>query len=135
MDMNVQNVSGASYNATANQKPPVEREVKVKQEKSPPQEAKPTAIEIRQSKASQQDDMSLEEMKEALESALANADKAGNPVHKSIRMRVFEKNQRVYAEIVDRNTGEVIGEVPSREVIEKLYNIAEAAGLLFDRDA
>ena len=50
-----------------------------------------------------------------------------------IRLRVFQPTGRVYAEVVDPNTKEVVKTVPPVEMLKVTANLQRTLGLLVDR--
>ncbi len=53
----------------------------------------------------------------------------------SLRLRIFEPTGRVYAEILDPETREVLKTVPAMEMLEVTARLRETLGLLVDREA
>ncbi len=70
-----------------------------------------------------------EEIKRAIEQIKLYPDQ----VDKRLKFRVSESRDRVIVTIIDRNTGEVLKEIPPKEIQQLHKHIQEAMGLLFDK--
>ncbi len=73
--------------------------------------------------------LDAEEIKQALEQVKLYPDQ----VDKRLKFRVSEEMERVIVTIIDRNTGEVLKEIPPKEIQQLHKHIQEAMGLLFDK--
>ena len=51
-----------------------------------------------------------------------------------IRLRIFQPTGRVYAEVVDPTTREVVKTVPPMEMLKVMARLHQTVGLLVDRE-
>ena len=51
-----------------------------------------------------------------------------------IRLRIFQPTGRIYAEVVDADTREVVKTVPPMEMLKVMARLHKALGLLVDRE-
>jgi len=70
----------------------------------------------------------------AAEAAGGPAAKAARGISGSIRLRVFRPTGRVYAEILDPTTGEVVKTIPPLELLRISAKLRATVGLLLDRE-
>jgi uncharacterized FlaG/YvyC family protein len=62
------------------------------------------------------------------------ADKAVRSLSGNVRFRIFQPTGRVYAEVVDPITQEVVKTVPPMELLKIAANLRHVVGLLVDRE-
>jgi len=62
------------------------------------------------------------------------AEKAERSLPGNIRFRIFQPTGRVYAEVVDPITREVVKTVPPMELLKITENLRHVLGLLVDRE-
>lgn len=70
---------------------------------------------------------------DALPEAVQNLDKMIKPLSIGLNIQRLDDLNRTYIELYDRETGEVIREIPSKQIIEMQRHIREMQGLLFDK--
>lgn len=59
-------------------------------------------------------------------------DSIANAFNKGIRFQVHKESERMYVEIVDRATGEVIKQIPPEEMLRIAAKFQEFLGLIID---
>jgi len=52
----------------------------------------------------------------------------------SVRLRIFQPTGRVYAEVVDPQTREVVKTIPPVELLKVMAKVHQTLGLLLDRE-
>jgi flagellar protein FlaG len=109
------------------------RNYKPLQEFSPASETvpKPDPVEDMTEKAEQES--FSEEEKGAFEAAIQQLDELVKPLSIGLSVQRIETLNRFYVELFDRDTGEVLREIPARKIIELQENLRAFQGLLFDR--
>lgn len=80
----------------------------------------------------QDKDLSQKE-KENLPEAIQKLDHMIKPLSIGLNIQRIEGIDRTYVELYDRETGEVIREIPAKQIIEMQKHIREMQGLLFDK--
>lgn len=80
----------------------------------------------------QQDDLN-EADKQALKEAIQQIDQLMMPLSIGLNVQRIESINRLYVKLFDRETGEVLREIPSRKILEMKENIKALQGLLFDK--
>lgn len=60
-----------------------------------------------------------------------NAEAAG--LNRALRFRVHEGTGRIFAQVVDRSSGEVLRTIPPEELLQVLARVREMVGLILDR--
>ena len=113
--------------------PPGLRNYKPLQEFSPTSETttKPEPIEELTERAEQES--FSEEEKSVLKEAIEQLDELVKPLSIGLSVQRIETLNRFYVELFDRDTGEVLREIPARKIIEMQENLRAFQGLLFDR--
>ncbi len=87
-------------------------------------------------KAVQNKTKEIEEKDEnSLDSSIEIADKLAIAFNKAIKFQIHEKTEQVYVEIVDKETGEVIKQIPPEEMIKIAVSVKEFLGLIVDEKA
>ena len=61
-------------------------------------------------------------------------EKAERSLSGNVRFRIFQPTGRVYAEVVDPNTREVVKTVPPMELLKMTTHLRHVVGLLVDRE-
>jgi flagellar protein FlaG len=56
-------------------------------------------------------------------------------LNRSLRFRVHEGTGRIFAQVVDRGSGEVLRTIPSEELLQVLARVREMVGLILDRQS
>lgn len=74
-----------------------------------------------------------EDETEQIEGAIEQLDELLKPLSIGLNVQRVETLNRFYVELLDRETGEVIREIPSRKIIELQENVRAMQGLLFDK--
>ncbi len=69
---------------------------------------------------------------EELEKSVIQANEIADTLNLSVRFRVHEETDRVKAEVIDRNTEEVIREIPPERVLNMVAQIQSLIGLFVD---
>jgi flagellar protein FlaG len=67
-----------------------------------------------------------------LRQSVENLNGIARNLRKNLRFQVFEETGELFVQVVDSDTGEVIKSIPPLELLETLYRISEAVGLLID---
>lgn len=80
----------------------------------------------------QQDDLN-EADKQALKEAIQQIDQLVKPLSIGLNVQRIESINRLYVKLFDRETGEVLREIPSRKILEMKENIKALQGLMFDK--
>ncbi|MDD2430591.1 MAG: flagellar protein FlaG [Firmicutes bacterium] len=62
-------------------------------------------------------------------------DSLANAFNKGIKFQVHDESERLYVEIVDRATGEVIKQIPPEEMLKIAAKFQEFLGLIVDEKA
>lgn len=84
--------------------------------------------------AEQQEDPPLNpEEQDALRQAIQQLDKLVKPLSIGLSVQYMETIKRNYVQLLDRETGETIREIPPRKILELKENIKAFQGLLFDK--
>lgn len=73
-----------------------------------------------------------EALKEALSKAVDGANKAVRPYNRSFEISIHEKTNKVLVKVIDRDTDEVIRELPPEVLLDSYAKMLELAGLLYD---
>ena len=84
--------------------------------------------------AASRPELSLPGRAGAAEAAGRSAAKAARGLPGSIRLRIFQPTGRVYAEILDPTTREVVKTIPPLELLKISARLQAALGLLLDRE-
>lgn len=71
---------------------------------------------------------------ERLEKAIEEITKAVNHFNKKLSMEVEEDLNRTIIKVIDKETDEVVRQIPSEEMIELAKNAKELKGLLFSKE-
>jgi len=61
--------------------------------------------------------------------------KVSELVNSQLNFEVFEETNQLYVQIVDRNTKEVIKQIPPKEMLELSARLKEMVGLILDKYA
>lgn len=81
-----------------------------------------------------QDQENLNEAdKKALRETIQQIDQLVKPLSIGLNVERIESINRLYVKLFDRETGEVLREIPSRKILEMKENIKAFQGLLFDK--
>lgn len=64
--------------------------------------------------------------------AIEQANKALEGVQRHFKYEVHEPTNQVVISVIDNNTNEVIGEIPSKKLLDAIANLWELAGLFVD---
>ncbi len=79
---------------------------------------------------------STEEKKEnSLDNSIEIADKLAKAFNKEIKFQIHEQTEQIYVEIVDKDTGEVIKQIPPEEMLKIAASVQEFLGLIVDKKA
>ncbi|PKL75514.1 MAG: hypothetical protein CVV27_14985 [Candidatus Melainabacteria bacterium HGW-Melainabacteria-1] len=81
----------------------------------------------------EQDAPLTQEEQQNLESSIEQLDDLLKPLSIGLNVQRIESLSRFYVELLDRETGEVIREIPGRKIIELQENLRAMQGLLFDK--
>lgn len=74
-----------------------------------------------------------EEENKNLEQAISQLDDMLKPLSIGLNVQRVDSLNRYYVELMDRDTGEVLREIPYRKIIEMQENMRAMQGLLFDK--
>jgi len=69
---------------------------------------------------------------ESLHAEVAVLSKLAEIMNRALNFEVHMDTQEVYVQVVDRDTGEVVRQIPSEELVRLSERIRDAVGLLFD---
>lgn len=84
------------------------------------------------SKGESKDSSSQNSAAQQIESAIRNANHRAKFGHTNAQFTYHEKTKRISIKIIDRETNEVIKEIPPEETLEMISKMWELAGLLVD---
>ena len=90
----------------------------------------PSALENDESQY--QEDLN-EADKKALRDTVQQIDQLVKPLSIGLNVERIESINRLYVKVFDRETGEILREIPSRKILEMKENIKAMQGLLFDK--
>lgn len=62
------------------------------------------------------------------------AGQAANALPAGVKLRIFEPTGRVYAEVLDPDTREVVKTIPPMELLKVMARVHQSLGLLLDRE-
>ncbi|GEM_PF-3192692 len=62
------------------------------------------------------------------------AGQAANALPAGVKLRIFEPTGRVYAEVLDPDTREVVKTIPPMELLRVMARVQQSLGLLLDRE-
>lgn len=79
-------------------------------------------------------DLPMPNLSEAPMLAGQGAEKTARSLSGNVRFRIFQPTGRVYAEVVDPITREVVKTVPPLELLKVTKNLQDVLGLLVDRE-
>lgn len=82
--------------------------------------------------AQQQEDLNDAD-KQALKEAIQQIDQLVKPLSIGLNVQRIESINRLYVKLFDRETGEILREIPPRKILEMKENIKAFQGLLFDK--
>ena len=74
-----------------------------------------------------------EEEKTALDEVIQDLDRLMKPLSIGLSVQRIESINRLYVQLLDRQTGETIREIPPRKILEMKENIRAYQGLMFDK--
>lgn len=97
-----------------------------------------TAEAVQQSQAAEaqkqeEEDTLSEQEKDAFSDAIQQLDELIKPLSIGLNVTRIEALNRLYVQLFDRDTGEVLREIPPRKILEMQENIRAFQGLLFDK--
>ncbi|MGV3523381.1 MAG: flagellar protein FlaG [Candidatus Sericytochromatia bacterium] len=97
-----------------------------------------TAEAVQQSQAAEaqkqeEEDTLSEQEKDAFSEAIQQLDELIKPLSIGLNVTRIEALNRLYVQLFDRDTGEVLREIPPRKILEMQENIRAFQGLLFDK--
>ena len=75
-----------------------------------------------------------EQEKQELNEAIQSLDSLIKPLSIGLNVQRIEDVNQLYVQLLDRETGEVLREIPSRKILEMQKNLRAMQGLLFDRE-
>ncbi len=70
--------------------------------------------------------------REALQEALRRINQGVSVLEKRLHFIVDERTERVVVQVIDRESKEVIKQIPPQEVLDVLVRIRQVVGMLFD---
>ena len=71
----------------------------------------------------------------SLDSSIEIADKLAKAFNRGIKFQVHEQTEEIYVEIIDKDTGEVIKQIPPEEMLRIAASVQEFLGLILDEKA
>lgn len=97
-----------------------------------------TAEAVQQSQAAEaqkqeEEDTLSDQEKDAFSDAIQQLDELIKPLSIGLNVTRIEALNRLYVQLFDRDTGEVLREIPPRKILEMQENIRAFQGLLFDK--
>lgn len=72
--------------------------------------------------------------KQELNEAIQSLDSLIKPLSIGLNVQRIEDVNQLYVQLLDRETGEVLREIPSRKILEMQKNLRAMQGLLFDQE-
>jgi len=78
---------------------------------------------------------SREKLQERLAGVVERLNEHMHEMQRSLRFSVDDDSGRVVVKVIDKNTDEVIRQIPSEEMLAVMKNISEFDGLIFDARA
>lgn len=98
-------------------------------------DASTTAEAVQASEGSDNQDSSAltEDEQKALKEAIQHLDQLVKPLSIGLSVQRIDTINRLYVQLLDRQTGETIREIPPRKILEMQENIKAFQGLLFDK--
>lgn len=73
------------------------------------------------------------EEEQGLNGAVEKLDQVIKPLSIGLNIQRIESLNRFYVELFDRETGEVIREIPARQIIQMQEHVRQIQGLMFDK--
>ena len=70
--------------------------------------------------------------KEMLEIALEELDELNRIIDKGFQFQIHEGSDRIWVQVIDKHTDEIIREVPPEQVLDIVAGLKEIVGLLID---
>jgi flagellar protein FlaG len=70
--------------------------------------------------------------REEVEKASEKLNRLMGIIEKKLEFRVHDKTHRVMVKIIDRETGDVLSEIPPKKVLDMLASFKDAIGVLVD---
>jgi len=74
-----------------------------------------------------------QEEEQGLNGAVEKLDQVIKPLSIGLNIQRIESINRYYVELFDRETGEVIREIPARQIIQMQEHVRQIQGLMFDK--
>lgn len=74
-----------------------------------------------------------QEEEQSLNGAVEKLDQVIKPLSIGLNIQRIESLNRFYVELFDRETGEVIREIPARQIIQMQEHVRQLQGLMFDK--
>jgi flagellar protein FlaG len=71
--------------------------------------------------------------REEIERAIDKLNRLMGIIDKQMKFSIHEKNHRVMVKILDRETGEVLNEIPPRRIIDMLESFSDIVGVHLDK--
>lgn len=71
--------------------------------------------------------------REEVEKATEKLNRLMGIINKRYEFSIHENSQRLTVKIVDQQSGDILGEIPSKEALDLLDSFNQMAGLLFDK--
>ncbi|MBO8142018.1 MAG: flagellar protein FlaG [Firmicutes bacterium] len=89
-------------------------------------------LPVRAAKADRARPLTREADRSTLEQVADGLNRTFEAVDKQLRFLVHEETERVYVRVIDRESGEVIREIPPEKLLDLIGRIQEMIGLLID---
>ncbi len=70
----------------------------------------------------------------SLETAVVESNKAAVQMNSQVRFEIDQNTKNVIVKVVNKDTGEVIREIPSEEMVKLASRMEELRGVIFDRE-
>jgi len=71
--------------------------------------------------------------REQVEKAAEKLNRLMGIIDKRLEFRVHERSNRIIVKIIDQGTGEVLDEIPSKQVLDMLSSFTDMVGLMVDK--
>ncbi|HEY9842038.1 MAG: flagellar protein FlaG [Candidatus Sericytochromatia bacterium] len=95
-----------------------------------------TAVAVKETEAPPEEEQEYplsDEEKKNLQDTIDNLDNLIKPLSIGLNVQRLESIDRWYVQLLDRETGEVLREIPPRKILQMQENVRAMQGLLFDK--
>jgi len=92
-----------------------------------------TKNNIKKQETLPKDDKEIKVTREDAENLAEVMNRVSELFNHSLHFKLFEETDRLYVQIIDRETQEVIKQIPPQEMLELSAKIQEMVGIMFDK--